>query len=34
MVAKIIDGNAISKECLSLLKEEIQQRKNEGIRPP
>ena len=34
MVAKIIDGNAISKECLSLLKEEIEQRKNEGIRPP
>ena len=34
MVAKIIDGNAISKECLSLLKEEIQQRKNEVIRPP
>jgi len=34
MTAKIIDGNAISKENLSNLKQEIQQRENDGIRPP
>ena len=34
MTAKIIDGNAISKENLSNLKHEIQQRENDGIRPP
>ena len=34
MTAKIIDGNAISKENLSKLKQEILKRRNEGIRPP
>lgn len=34
MTAKIIDGNAISKENLSNLKQEIQQRVHDGIRPP
>tara|TARA_B100000035_G_C20953382_1_gene533007 strand:- start:145 stop:1005 length:861 start_codon:yes stop_codon:yes gene_type:complete len=34
MTAKIIDGNAISKENLNNLKQEIQQRENDGIRPP
>ena len=34
MTAKIIDGNAIAKENLSKLKQEILERENEGIRPP
>ncbi|MBT3826936.1 MAG: bifunctional methylenetetrahydrofolate dehydrogenase/methenyltetrahydrofolate cyclohydrolase FolD [Nitrosomonadales bacterium] len=34
MAAKIIDGNVISKEYLSFLKQEILNRKKDGIRPP
>ena len=34
MTAKIIDGNAIAKENLSKLKQEILERKGKGIRPP
>ena len=34
MTAKIIDGNAIAKENLSKLKQEILERRDEGIRPP
>ena len=34
MTAKIIDGNAIAKENLSKLKQEILERREEGIRPP
>ena len=34
MAAKIIDGNAIAKENLSKLKQEILERREEGIRPP
>ena len=34
MTAKIIDGNAIAKENLSKLKQEILERRDEGIKPP